>query len=337
MAIRLFFFFWTTCLLGHENWQKTQLIWNFGLVSSCDVGVPPDPYLYFANDPVFNPTCYQNIQRGDIVWVQTRFLKDFYDVIFPYIQNPFVLVICAGDASFPSDCLSLNAFEDLLSQEKVIHIFAQNCDYQGPSKKVSPIPIGIDFHTIGYSKTGGWGVVGSPKQQEEVLFHCARNALPTQLRKCRAFVDFHHSDTLHGDFQRYLQFGEDRRSIFALLLDSGVIDHDRWMPRNELWAKKIQYAFSISPHGNGLDCHRTWEDLALGCIVIVKSSPLNSLYEGLPVVIIEDWKEIHEENLKKWLLQYGDASTNSAYRKKLTLQYWLSKIHDAAKPYKNRP
>jgi len=48
------------------------------------------------------------------------------------------------------------------------------------------------------------------------------------------------------------------------------------LQRHDLWKKKTTYAFSVSPHGNGLDCYRTWEDLVLGCIVIVKTSVLDN-------------------------------------------------------------
>ncbi len=177
-------------------------------------------------------------------------------------------------------------------------------------------------------------MLGSPQQQEAFLLQHLQSALPTNQRKCRAFVDFQHSDTMHGDFKRFLQFGEDRTSIFHVILSSNVIDHDQWMPRGQLWETKLNYAFSISPHGNGLDCHRTWEDLALGCIVIVKTSPLDPLYEGLPVIIVQDWNEVNEENFEKWIVQYGDAFTNPAYREKLTNRYWMSKLINSAKFYK---
>lgn len=318
-------------LMGSEGWESTQLIWNFGIISSCNRGAPKNLRLYFQEDLILNPEHYQNIKKGDIVWVPPLLIADFYEKVFPSIQAPFVLVVSDGDASFPSDCLKKEVFEEMLLQEKIIHIFAQNCDYKGLSEKISPIPIGIDFHTVGYKgTTGGWGMVGSPQQQEAILLHFLRTAPPTGQRKCRAFVDFHHSDTMHGDFKRYLQFKEDRSSIFKTLLQSQVIDHGPWMSRGLLWKTKSEYAFSISPHGNGLDCHRTWEDLALGCIVIVKSSPLDSLYEGLPVIIIQDWEEINEENLQKWMTQYADASSNLSYREKLTCQYWMSKITHAA-------
>ncbi len=37
----------------------------------------------------------------------------------------------------------------------------------------------------------------------------------------------------------------------------------------------------------------------LGNIVIVKRSSLDPLYEGLPVVIVDDWREISRENLQR--------------------------------------
>ena len=118
---------------------------------------------------------------------------------------------------------------------------------------------------------------------------------------------------------------ENRTTIFNQLSKTGLVDYGPLTSRSALWKKKGGYAFSISPHGRGLDCHRTWEDLVLGCIVIVKTSPLDLLYEGLPVVIVQDWNEVTEENLDKWLIQYHDAFTNPSYREKLTNVYWLNK------------
>jgi len=346
-GINLFFLFiciGTTCVIFAEDprnneWELTETIWNFGIISSCDIGLDLTPIEYFKSDYCFNPDRYRNIQNGDIVWVKCRFLVEFYRRVLFKIQNPFVMVISDGDESFPSDSgLRSKIIEKLINSDKVIHIFAQNCDYNGSSNKVTHMPIGMDFHTIAYKDaTGGWGEIGSPLEQENILKNYLITFKPTHMRKKKAFVDFQHSDSMRGgEFKRYLQFGEDRTSIFNRLVGTGLIDFSDWMRRSSLWLTKGQYAFSISPHGNGLDCHRTWEDLVLGCIVIVKTSPLDKMYKGLPVVIVNDWDEITPENLEIWLEQYKDAFTNPAYRKKLTLQYWLKQIKDVAYPYKNK-
>jgi hypothetical protein len=150
---------------------------------------------------------------------------------------------------------------------------------------------------------------------------------PTYLRQKKAFVDFHHNDTMRGPNHQNRLFKEDRTKIFEILEPTNLIDYGAPIRRSELWRTKGNYAFSISPPGNGLDTHRTWEDLSLGCIVIVKTSPLDPLYEGLPVVIVNDWAEITQENMDLWLQKYADAFTNPSYREKLTTRYWIHKIH----------
>lgn len=339
----LLFFFLTVFMnfsMAEKNkvdWEKTETVWIFDILTSCDVGLKISPVKFFQRDEFyFDKKEYQNIRSGDVVWVACALLPRFYREVLPQVEKPFVLVIGNGDGSFPSDSGLGSEIEPFINHPRIIHIFAQNNDYEGHSCKISHLPIGIDFHTVAYKNPkGGWGIKGSPKNQEMFLFDLIRKLKPTHQRKLRAFVDFQLSDTMRtGNFARHLQFGEDRNSIFRQIVQTGLIDYGGRMKRESLWKVKGQYAFSVSPMGNGLDCHRTWEDLALGCIIIVKTSPLDPLYKGLPVVIIKDWNEIHLDNLLLWIQQYGDALTNSCYREKLTNRYWFNKILEKAQPYR---
>jgi hypothetical protein len=314
-----------------DEWESTETIWNFGIITECTKGIGQSPFRYFSSEPYFERAAYQDIQSGDIVWLPCRFVSAFSSEVLPQVQHPFVLVISDGDESFPSECgIDIESFID---DEKIIHIFAQNCDYSGKSTKVSHLPIGLDFHTIAYKGGGNWGSPATPKKQEEELKEIITKLQPTHLRRIGAFVDFQWNDTTQANYKRFLEWGESRISIFERLLPTGLMDFSHPMKRAELWRRKGAYAFSISPYGNGMDCHRTWEDLSLGCIVIVKTSPIDPLYQGLPVVIVKDWSEITRDNMEKWLDQYGDAFTNPEYRIKLTNAYWLQKIRAAAMPY----
>lgn len=335
------------------SWVSTFFMWNFGLVGKCDHGAPSQPAECFF-DLTFEKTRYANIKAGDKVWVPCHFLPEFYNTILPDVKAPFVLIVIGWDESFPDEVTPFMDVEGLIHHKHIIKIFAQNCTYQGSSKKVSPLPLGLDFHNIGYilPKTH-WGDLGgflrkelflhnmlpnalclengNPLEQEKLLSEIIEQSTPTHLRKLKIFVDFQYNDSMrNGFFKRHLQFGEDRTSIFKQLIATNLVDYSPPLKRTSLWEKKTQYAFSVSPHGNGLDCHRTWEDLALGCIVIVKTSPLDALYEGLPVVIVKDWNEITEDNLNKWALKFGDALTNINYRTKLTTAYWWNKINAAS-------
>ena len=70
------------------------------------------------------------------------------------------------------------------------------------------------------------------------------------------------------------------------------------IPRVESHRRQVHYAFVISPFGSGLDCHRTWEALALGCIPIVRSSAMDPLFDRLPVPIVKDWADVTRDFLQ---------------------------------------
>jgi hypothetical protein len=49
--------------------------------------------------------------------------------------------------------------------------------------------------------------------------------------------------------------------------------------------------FTVSPRGNGIDCHRTWEALYLRSIPIVTRSAITERHRDLPLIVLDDWAE----------------------------------------------
>ena len=82
--------------------------------------------------------------------------------------------------------------------------------------------------------------------------------------------------------------------------------------------------FVFSPRGNGLDCLRTWEALYMRAIPIVMTSPMDALFEGLPVIIVNDWDEITEEFLEN---KYAEMSKIQYSYDKLFAPYWVHLIN----------
>jgi hypothetical protein len=77
-----------------------------------------------------------------------------------------------------------------------------------------------------------------------------------------------------------------------------------------------------------MDCHRTWEALALGCIPIVRSSGMNALFDELPVLIVNKWSEVTRELLDNTIEKFKERTFNYD---KLKLQYWVDKINSYKK------
>jgi hypothetical protein len=149
---------------------------------------------------------------------------------------------------------------------------------------------------------------------------------PNEHRLARVHADFH-----FNKHERAVM-GESRDSLETILRGNPLIDFQpEKVPRLQLWREKTRYAFVVSPHGNGLDCHRTWESLALGNIVIVKRSPLDPLYQGLPVVIVNEWSEITAQNLLGWHRQHCKVFADPDFRNRLTNRYWIDRIRTTAR------
>jgi len=91
----------------------------------------------------------------------------------------------------------------------------------------------------------------------------------------------------------------------------------------DIYQRNRLYAFWLSPRGNGLDCHRTWEALYLDIIPIVWNNSLNILYQHLPVVIINNHKELNETFLRN---KFTEISQKKLSAKKF---YQYDKLHHA--------
>ena len=85
----------------------------------------------------------------------------------------------------------------------------------------------------------------------------------------------------------------------------------------------------------GLDCFRTWECLFLDTIPIVKTSPLDALYrqEEFPVVVVNSYREVTTDNLRKWKAELEGRFTDQMKRK-LMNDYWLERIRAVRERYR---
>jgi hypothetical protein len=204
---------------------------------------------------------------------------------------------------------------------KIVHWFSQNCiDISHP--KLSQMPIGLDYHTLSKGEYS-WGPQASPLAQErELLELVASEAKPWKDRQYKhvAYSNFH--------FLMTTRFAGDRHDALQCISGDCVYYEPVQCLRIDSWRRQMEHVFIVSPHGGGLDCHRTWEALALGCIPIVKTSPLDPLFEGLPVWIVNDWSVVTKENMRNIIAKFSKRSEFQMER--LELAYWVKKIKEKA-------
>jgi hypothetical protein len=317
--------------------RPAELVWNKGIARLCDHRLPdefPDGLTYrsvptlagaaispdLPSDVIADPGRYAAVKDGDLVWVRLSWLPSFVRQVLPAVRARFVLATADSDSSVPSD-LPRELAQAILGSPKVIRWFTQNHDGTA-SERISPLPIGIDFHSV--AERSIWGEeIASASRQEATLLAIARSLPPLARRVPAVYLDFDPSRRVSAPAAARLF--ESRRTIAKRLRRrQGIVCQEGTLPRGEMWRRRGQYAAVLSPHGNGLDCHRTWEALALGHLLVVPASPLDPLFEGLPVVAVRRWDDVTAGNLARWLLQAATATPSPAGP--LSSRYWVERM-----------
>jgi hypothetical protein len=302
-----------------SRYGKSPCLWSKGISQVCDFGGPAW-YWLDATESCQPERFFSRHYVGahGLVWVRLSTLSrsgarcdldNFVRAALPTIRHPFALITTDGDVSVPSE-LPRSTAEALLESPWLVSWNTQNYDgYVHP--KLAPIPVGLDLHT-----PRPWI---SPRRLVSLLQDIRRTRLPVEQLPLRAFCDLGLSPY------------PDRRYAVSTLLNCEHVDFLTCrLSQEEIWARYARYPFVLSARGNGLDCHRTWELLYLGCVVITKSSSLDPLFSELPVVIVEDWREVQQKaNLAKWLERYGDLTDRDHIWQRLKPDHFLRPIRQA--------
>jgi len=284
-----------------------------GILSSCD---------YHSTNPIssirrmaFYPELKTIKQmKNPLIYVCNSALNHF-NTIVPYIDFSFVLVSGDSDDSMPFDVLRPEIFETFISNPFLLHWFSQNMTIDHP--KITRMPIGMDYHTM--ESRDVWGPITIASTQEVLLNGVKSISIPFYERELKCYSNFH--------FQMNTKYGQDRKDAVAQIPTDLVYYEPQIVPRLKSWNTQKEYAFIISPHGGGYDCHRLWEALILGCIPIVKTSPIDKLYEDLPVFIVKSWSDITMELLLKTVDEFKIKHHRGEFKyEKLSLQYWMTQI-----------
>jgi hypothetical protein len=111
-------------------------------------------------------------------------------------------------------------------------------------------------------------------------------------------------------------------SQLKILREEPKVSRDGWL---SYLMQMRQSPLTACPEGTGVDTHRLWECLYVGGTPVVTSHPImNHLYEQLPVIVLNSWRELSD--LKR-LQKLWHESREKPWRKEvLSLSYWTTKI-----------
>jgi len=248
----------------------------------------------------------ENVKNGATVFVKTDYIYDFFKNYFPKITAKFVLVTHNSDQAISDE------FRKFLDNEKIIAWFAKNAVI--PHSKLIGIPIGMVYRYM----FGLW-VHGVPEDLNEMI---------EKVQQGKTIKN----KLLYMNFSLGIGRGKERPYVWNLFKNKSfchiapVYGNIPNKPYKEYLNEIAESKFMLSPRGSGWDCYRTWEALIMGSYPIVRRSPIDALYEGLPVLIVDNWTDITEKFLEE---KYKEFSSRNWNFEKLYAPYWIALIKQA--------
>jgi hypothetical protein len=258
--------------------------------------------LWEEQEKIGDPT---SLKAGDIVFCESEKFEGFVEDVLEKIRNPVVLVLGNSDRNFSSSDLSR------LAQEKQLIIFAQNL--VEAVDIATPLPIGLEnFWRNNH---------GIPE-----TFDNARGQL-SEDKLFRILWGFRGSTNPAV-----------RGAAALALVECPVADETGRLGPGSHRDALVRYGFVASPPGNGLDTHRTWEAMYLGCVPIVLRSHMTEVYErfGLPVWIVEDYLELRAVTERQLQSKYEEL-TPKFECPALWFDFWEQMITAASESLKKQP
>lgn len=292
--------------------KSTRLLSSRGIIENCDIhdDAPQSSAIseqYVRSIPL-RVAGVSKTHASISIYLCTDSINLFIGETLSRIDQPFILV--TGDSDLCVNQHTIPDIDKLLSSTHMITWFAQNLEYQHP--KTDFLPIGLDYHS-GWQDPRHYGTSNIlPLAQEAELRSVCCYATTFSQRKPLVVCDW---------FGRS-SYGDREEARLHIPDDVRIVPKDR-LPRHQLWQLYAEHAFVASPFGIGLDCHRTWEAIALGCVPIIKRSLMSSLFDGMPVLIIEDWSQLSVEYLKERHKEFSATRYNYS---KFLLNTWRRRI-----------
>ena len=237
---------------------------------------------------------------------------DIFSKHLDKLKQPIILITTDGDRSVPSS-YKKSTIDNILNNEKVLKWYTQNYDRSIIHPKLNYYPIGFSFHSLFIRK-----YFKNINDTINFMIECRNNSPINKRIKYKILSDTHNSIT-----------HKERITLFNIIKDNKIFNlTQKRLEYTDITKEYNKYNFVLSPRGNGLDCHRTWELFMAGVIIITKTSSLDKMYidNNLPVVILNSWSELNNidnNKIDEWYNLNIKKTEKINIYPKLKYKYWL--------------
>ena len=327
-------------LIDKENRQWNKVFGHGKFVSEiqfmviADFIYQGDLYLDYSEKKLFKPS---RMFDKCIIYINLNFVHHFIDMIKDNTCR-YVLISGYSDYSVPylREPERYYGTDILLNDPNLICWFGANKIINHP--KIRHIPIGVPntIPNVRYDNERGdfteWIYhIDSQNIIENFLRHKSEQiSIIGNMRNKRNSDKLIHisftiskTDTGLPSIRRY---DNHRRYLDQYIREKTPFEHIQLSD----WFRNIaaiqEYKYSLCPHAKSPDSYRIWESLIVGTVPVVFSSPIDELYQDLPVLVLDNFYQLNEQYLNE---QYDIIISRDDYNfDKLLKTYWLNVIRD---------
>lgn len=278
-----------------------------------------------------------NLVNENIFFCKTEHVNDFF--LSCDKSKPFILISHCSDGSVTDNPRAYNYLESYhhadvrLMPDNCKKWFASMVDYEGyEDKRIVPLPLGVENNNI-FLNEG----------KRDVLINESNKSVDKYEDKL-VFINFKISNNYN---ERIDAFNSIKDTDFCTFTDC-MFTPDQLDKPKELFPhiNKLSYAnfaseihkhhFMLCPVGNGLDSHRLWEALHLGCIPIVRRITNYIQYEDkLPILFVDKWSDITKDLLLEKKIEIQNKIKSGLYKTDMIdFSYWEKMIKEESNKLK---
>ncbi len=199
----------------------------------------------------------RNIDNPQVIFFYPHNIQHL-PILITYFLNRFVLIMHNSDQNITND------YVDLLTNPKIIKVFAQNVCVDNDN--IIPLPIGIANTMWPHGNISCFDNIETIKTKK-IFFGFSIN------------TNFNARSNCHNSLKNKLEFDSKSR------------------PFKEYLIELAKHKFCICPVGNGMDTHRLWECFYLKIVPIVLDIPFYRILlknYNLPLLIVDKWENISD-------------------------------------------
>jgi hypothetical protein len=261
------------------------------------------PFISGANLVLFADHVYdihvrkiEEVKSGDVVYVKTDVIDEFFIKIYPKIRNKFVLITHNSD--HPTD----KEHKRYLDREKILAWFGQNPGFE--HSKHFPIPIGME------------NPIHNPRKLDFIRSVNDSQLIPWEKRKYLLYINFNQGTNPNARNSLIERF----RNSPGVLISEQRVDYETYM--NTIGDSK----FVLCPRGNGLDTHRYYETILMGSIPVVENSTLFKIFRESETLVLTNLSSLTIESLKN----HSQNVKSETFSKKIIMwETWRDRIEMA--------